>query len=445
MGYKLSKYNINTNDMDGSLLLGNLLSNQFVKISREDIHKFNNLQNSKLLSENDLEGLGWMISKGFVVKEDVDEYSKATLKYYESIFSNDLLDITIIPTDDCNFKCIYCYQENRISKYMSDEVMDGILLYIKKNASRYKAVRINWFGGEPLMAKDTVISFMQRCKSVCKELKKPLTGAISTNGYNLDIDTFTELLKSNICFYQITIDGTEKNHNIFRPHIKENDSYKTIISNLRNISDNVKKYYKINIRVNATKSIVKEFDYFLQSLDFLKSNNNFRVNWQKMSDYGGSQIDLLRDEIIEDTQYFNILDEFTKNQIAFLNEVFLGVAAGVCSASRKNSFYIDPEGKVYKCSLAIYDENNSDYNNVSQIDKNGIIEFDEEKLSRWLIRDDTGQACKTCSSYPICCNQYCQYRRKFVLNKKLCYQYKNYLPYYIRNMSMQGLIQEVKL
>ena len=54
--------------------------------------------------------------------------------------------ITIIPTDGCNFKCQYCYQDNARNHVISKEKMEGIIRWLDLNLDGFKEVHIAWFG-----------------------------------------------------------------------------------------------------------------------------------------------------------------------------------------------------------------------------------------------------------------------------------------------------------
>ena len=65
-------------------------------------------------------------------------------------FSKDTLNLTIKLTNNCNLRCVYCYQnhENDILTLDNTEI---IIKFLKKQVEAgYKSVDIHWFGGEPL-------------------------------------------------------------------------------------------------------------------------------------------------------------------------------------------------------------------------------------------------------------------------------------------------------
>ena len=66
-----------------------------------------------------------LITNGFLVQETEDEWAKGKLKYYDRIF-NRVLALTFLTTEQCNFRCKYCYEEFKKGK-MKDEVINGVI------------------------------------------------------------------------------------------------------------------------------------------------------------------------------------------------------------------------------------------------------------------------------------------------------------------------------
>jgi uncharacterized protein len=63
---------------------------------------------------------------------------------------SDVLQLIILPTEQCNFRCVYCYE---LFDYglIRQEVVEWIknLLIARKSSLKYLSV--SWFGGEPLI------------------------------------------------------------------------------------------------------------------------------------------------------------------------------------------------------------------------------------------------------------------------------------------------------
>ena len=110
---------------------------------------------------------------------------------------------SLILTGECNFSCSYCYQEK-----------DGLFLdpaAVKKAISFFfprfeKECTIFFYGGEPLLAKDTIRSTVHAVKAENRRYKKSIRYATSTNGSLLDDDTL-RLFDRNRFTVVLSFDG----------------------------------------------------------------------------------------------------------------------------------------------------------------------------------------------------------------------------------------------
>ena len=73
-----------------------------------------------------------------------------------SFFRNDQLQLILLPTEDCNFRCVYCYQNFEVGR-MRPQVVDGIKHLVERRIGSLRVLEIGWFGGEPLFAYDIVL------------------------------------------------------------------------------------------------------------------------------------------------------------------------------------------------------------------------------------------------------------------------------------------------
>ena len=158
--YKPSCYNLIDNDYDGGLLIANLLNTTFLKVAPKHVEEIQNLLRQTNISKEYANKYSQLLEKGMIVPKERNEYEIADLKYYEIAYSKDMLDITIIPTDACNFNCSYCYQEKRHNQFIDEVNEEKILKFLERNVRYFKKVQIGWFGGEPLLMKDMMLSLI---------------------------------------------------------------------------------------------------------------------------------------------------------------------------------------------------------------------------------------------------------------------------------------------
>ena len=86
--------------------------------------------------------------------------------------------------------------------------------------------------------------------------------------------------------FQITLDGSKEIHNRLRPHKVNNNSFEKIVDNLSGITEFVKKYYRIVLRVNITKDLVKNIDGFIEDLQYIRKNKKILLivkRWEIMA------------------------------------------------------------------------------------------------------------------------------------------------------------------
>ncbi len=105
-----------------------------------------------------------------------------------------------MPTEDCNFRCSYCYEDHR-NGVMNIDTAASIVKYVAKNISKYTEVHVVWFGGEPLMSKNTmeiIIYISDELIKICSCARKRYSADMITNGYNLTYSVFEQLLNRKI-------------------------------------------------------------------------------------------------------------------------------------------------------------------------------------------------------------------------------------------------------
>ena len=69
--------------------------------------------------------------------------------------ATNILNLTVLPTEQCNFRCVYCY-ESFCRGGMSPVVVTALERFLDLRAPGLDRLSIAWFGGEPLLAADVV-------------------------------------------------------------------------------------------------------------------------------------------------------------------------------------------------------------------------------------------------------------------------------------------------
>lgn len=433
----------------GELLIMSTLNKKYLKFSAENSEKILACLKCEQAIDYDEKTMPSYVrtlyNNGFLYENKYDESKFVDVMHKTHLFSDNWLYLTILPTNNCNFRCVYCY-ETSTDEYMDDQTEASIIEFVRRNIKKYKYLRLNWFGGEPLLQKERVIRMSEKISAICKQNGVPMIGLMSTNGYELDIDTFKKLIRSRILSYQICLDGDECTHNLQRPHYLYSNSYETIFNNLRNIKENVKSgTFKIGIRANMTPFVEEHMRSHLEKIaTVFNGDSRFNVYFQGVRDWGGERIKtnnltLANNEEDYYKKWYDVANMLGLNSAESLE---FAPVYGLCEANLKNGYVITYDGKITKCSLASYNDQYKDINEIGYINEKGKAIIDEAKQAKWIANRVASSSCYKCYIYPICCGGSCPYMKN-IQGKNSCLPIKEMIKAHLRCMDSKGKIEKV--
>lgn len=348
-----------------------------------------------------------LIKRGYLIPQERDEDYLVKIKQAELILDERYLHLIIMPTEQCNFRCKYCYETFEKGK-MSKALQDAIIKFVKKNILNYVGLSVVWFGGEPLMALDVVEYLSENFLKICKAAKRTYVSGMTTNGYNLTSDVFDRLYKLKILTYQITLDGFKYQHDNQRVLANGDGTFDKIVNNLISIKNKRTLGTVFTIRTNFTKAIVENIDNYL---NFYKQtfgdDPRFSLYVQEAGDWGGERVKNFSDELIPFVRKV-VLDKIKEHGITFgqsshFNE--LQCELNTCYAAKKNSFVIGSDGIIYKCTVHFDFPDNS----VGKLNNDGSMEINEN-FYKWIMPfAHTEDKCVGCFSRAGCLPVKCPY------------------------------------
>ena len=128
-------------------------------------------------------------------------------------------------------------------------------------------------------------------------------------------------------------------------------------------------------------------------------------------DMGGDAVQLIRNKFVS---VFDVYQKYRDYNV-FMDEDFdvstlvraFSPLTNLCCAGRKNSFVVDSDLNLYKCTVHF----DMKENKVGYISPNGDAFVDRHLHSKWYINENTNSACKKCFYAPCCCGGGCPHKR----------------------------------
>lgn len=345
----------------------------------------------------------YLAKRGYLIGDDVDEYQRHQLRFGQSHYRNDILELILLSSEDCNFRCKYCYEDFPRGT-MRPDVRAAVIKLLRNKISGLKYLSIGWFGGEPLYGFPAIEEIAPIAKQLAAEHQVNYTSHITTNGYLLDPQMAELLLSWSVRHFQITLDGTEQTHDQLRPLRTGEKTFQRIFSNLTALKKRPETF-KVRIRINFNESVVSEMESLL---DLVRrefgDDERFAVAFHPIGRWGGSNDDQLE---VCGTRDGNVI-KLEMLQKAMAKGLKVGgrlqdvshYGSNVCYAARPYNFIIGADGKLLKCTVALDKE---DYNIVGRLQTDGSFELDENKLALWTKPSfESDKICQSCSLLGSC-------------------------------------------
>ena len=377
---------------------------------------FNQEKISDIVAKEDwVDDLNWLIETNFIIPIAENDSEKICLPE-----SSDFLHLIILPAGEaCNLRCVYCYEAHDDLQRMGADHIDRIVRLCERY--REKFVRIEYFGGEPLLNKN----FISTLAKSLKDKNILFDASITTNATLINENVLEMLYQSNVRTFQITIDGDELSHNSLRPsHNPHENSFLAVCKALQILSNSRYEDLKILVRSNVNeksvssgklksffeviKSIIsvddKRFLFLFRPIgDYASANDRKAIDQGSICNHSNSN---------EVTTTIENFFEACGYQLAD-TELMMSLGGNSCYASEKNSFVLSPDYSVKKCTVAL----NDPLNVVGRLQENGQIDFNEN-YSLWT-KDFADDECSSCFMYRSCRGNGCALAN-IKKNKKIC-------------------------
>lgn len=179
---------------------------------------------------------------------------------------------------DCNLRCEYCFAETGDfgtgRKIMPPEIGKKAIDFLIEKSCGRENLELDFFGGEPLMAWDTVVETVDYARSVEKKHGKNFRFTITTNGMLLDDDKI-EYINREMSNCVLSLDGRKEINDRIRFTPNHKGSYDIIVPKFKKLVE------------GRTKE--GRTDYYIRGT-FTKYNLDFANDILHMAELGFKQL-----------------------------------------------------------------------------------------------------------------------------------------------------------
>jgi uncharacterized protein len=355
------------------------------------------LNNPVISGENSREIVNYLIDQQYLIEDDVDELAILENRKKLGMQDHNRLDLIIMPTLDCNFSCIYCYEDKKPGK-MTQTTMDSLKKWMSEEIPKFKLVLLSWFGGEPLMGFKNVEEITKHANDIVAGSQVKLILHITTNGYNLTKGKILKLIKLKIFNYQITVDGTALTHDKLRPLKNGAATFDRVYRNIILLTSLSSKI-KVTLRVNFNHTNLQTVPVLLEMFPE-KYRKQLRLSLEPIfgsCEYNATD-NMITDEVSRTlSSYLKLASDLGYDITIGKSSVETGKLV-YCYAERESQMIINFNGDVFKCSVFNFDPSNR----VGKINSNGEFIKDNGKWDSWMNIPFFEDACYSCKFLPLC-------------------------------------------
>lgn len=351
-------------------------------------------------------------------RDDITAAYADLLDLYENgllFSSDDYIDLDKIPirgdtpikalclhvSHDCNLRCRYCFASTgdfgtgRL--IMSPETAKKAIDFVISKSGSRRNIEIDFFGGEPLMAFETVKATVEYAKEKGREHGKNFRFTITTNGMLLDDDKI-DYINREMSNVVLSLDGRKEINDAMRKTPSGAGSYDIIVPKFKKLVDARDKDKDYYIRGTFTRRNL-DFSNDIMSI----ANEGFKhISVEPVVSEDGCGYELREEDLAEIFSEYDrlceiMLKEHRKDDGFNFFHFNIDLEQGPCVIKRLRGcgagheyVAITPEGDIYPCHQFV---GNEDFK-MGSLDQ-GILRHDiSDTFSHMNVLEREG--CKDC-------------------------------------------------
>lgn len=320
---------------DGALVY-QTLTNAFVRLSKMELEKLEGHRPiGKALAKQ-------FAAQGFLVPEGLDErksYQEMARKMRKR--PRPYLSLNITTTMACNARCTYCYEKGVPQRAFNRRMIPKLLAFLRDHLPKDGTLRINWFGGEPLLGTEII-------DEITAALTKEgivFSSYIITNGSKITKRLIDQKFQRwNVNDVQITLDGLAKTYEARKRYRDQKTGIFARI--LKKIETVANAGVNVHIRLNIDRENMEELLALIELLE-KRFGSLDTVTWYPAFLTGiGSDL-TCEEKVAFVRQMFERMKNPTKMNVA--QRLFAMPRIMPCMRYDRQSYSIDVSGRIYRC------------------------------------------------------------------------------------------------
>ena len=278
---------------------------------------------------------------------------------------------------------------------MPQTIISGIFNFVKRRTEKgLKTFRLEFFGGEPLVAWDVVETLGRGLSEICGANGTEMLGGMTTNGVLLTRSRLDRLVACEVRSFQVTLDGPEAVHDRRRVTRQGEGSFDAVWKSLEMLKAAP---YPLDVLIRmhfdptTLEHLLGDAGFVRTvSTSLVKDDARFRMHFHALGRWGGpndQETPVFRSAVDERVALEKLIDEALAagcsptQFVQYRQDAALGKSGhAICYAARANAFVIRSDGRVAKCTVAFEDDRNT----VGRLSEDGDLVIDQSRHLPWL-------------------------------------------------------------
>ena len=361
-------------------IIFNTFTGALGKIDEEQYKRF--IQDTLNSSETEL-----LVKKGILIPVDFDEKKKIDSDRENGIIKSDFKNFRIWPTSGCNARCYYCFEKGISAENLSIETARQVINFIDTKTTENDTLRIEWFGGEPLLNTPAIDLISAAVKSICDRKHCKYDSLLITNG-SLITKSIAQKIRYdwNIKLVQITLDGFNSDYDKIKNYSDASRfSFYRIINNIHLLLNlGVRVAIRMNYDTSNYDSLENLIDYLHEEFQGFTNISYYLYPIWSSENYFTSTV--------ADIKLISLFEKLILYKMTTMQKIArIGYKKHACQSWHKDTLTILPNGDLAKCCES--------FNQVIGNIYDGIT--DMETFAFWT-NNTLDEACEKCIYLPMC-------------------------------------------